>query len=122
MLTARAALEMFRDMKISLTPLRNYLDGDLSDIIAKPVIVRSENVIELLQLYLDNQISDQTILDWVNTIWFTDYFEYYTPQADSIASVMTELEMIDEDGYIFNKEIANIFIKVLRNNAEYYST
>ena len=118
MFSSRVMLEKFRDHEITHAELQQYLQGDLSDVIAYPVVVKSENIIDLLQSYLNGSASEQTILDWVNTIWFKDYYDYYDPQSNSMASVMTELEMIDEDGHELTPEQARIYVDCLQRNKD----
>jgi len=114
----RTMLEKFRDHEISYDEVRKYLQGDLSSVIANPIVVNTKNIIDLLQSYLRGNTNEQTILDWVNIIGFADYYSYYDPQSNSMASVMTELEMIDEDGHELTPEQARIYVDCLQRNKD----
>ena len=49
-------------------------------------------------------------MDWVNVVWFTDLFEYNSLEEESIASVVSLLETLDEDDAQFsNKELMKTF-------------
>jgi hypothetical protein len=64
-------------------------------------------------------ISLQELIDWVNVVWFTDLFEYNTSEEESISSVMSSLETLDEDDVQFaNKEFEDM-IKCLHKNEIY---
>ena len=58
-------------------------------------------------------------MDWVNIIWFTDLYEYNLAEEESIASVITLLETLDEDDVaLSNDEFLNM-VKCLENNKIY---
>ncbi|MDQ2087475.1 hypothetical protein RBH29_13670 [Herbivorax sp. ANBcel31] len=63
-------------------------------------------------------ISKQNLLDWVNTVWFSGLFEYCDENCDCIASVMNELEEIDEDGREITYDKIKKYIYALENNIE----
>ena len=72
----------------------------------------------LLESFQKGDISKQQLLDWVNTVWFSGLFEYCDENCDSIASVMNELEEIDEEGKELTFEKINKYIHALENNIE----
>lgn len=110
-------LEQFRDLRLSKEGLLSLLPKDHELInLVMPIKVCTCHVIQLLLKYQEQSVTEQTILDWVNTIWFSGWFEYCDEQADSIASVMNELEEIDEDGKNLTHEKVELFIKALKNN------
>jgi hypothetical protein len=108
----------FRDLEITKEVFNQTINKNIQfkgDLIE----VTNQHVIRLLEAYLNGSINEQQILDWVNTIWFSGYYEYSDEYADSIASVMNELEEIDEVGKELTREKAVIFIEALKNNIEY---
>ena len=115
----REVLESYRDLKTG----KKELDAEISRQNSRypknpPVIVLSTHVIELLRRYQSGELSESRILEWVNTVWFSGWFEYADNQSDSIASVMNELEELDEEGKVLTKEMVEKYIGALEKNAE----
>jgi hypothetical protein len=71
-----------------------------------------------LTAYKNRKIKIENLVDWVNTIWFTDLYSYDDSQADSIASVIDKLEELDEDGREITKCDIDKYICTLSNNQE----
>lgn len=95
------------------------MGGDLIAIcVENPEKVFATDVINLLSFYRENKISLKQLLDWVNTIWFTELFEYDDNQCDSIASVLNKLEELDEEGNCLTKSDIDLYIDALSKNAE----
>ena len=113
-------LNDFLKLKLSLTELKEIMGNDLYNItVKKPINVRAKDVAFLIGQYLSEEISLQKMMDWVNIIWFTDLYEYNLAEEESIASVMTLLETLDEDDAAFsNDEFLNM-VKCLENNKIY---
>lgn len=112
-------LTKFKNLEIYKNELTNLFNTDLkATVISKPIIVYASDVIKLLEFFRSGKITVQELLDWVNTIWFTDLFDYNDSQSDSIASVMNELEEVDEN--IDKLSTSNIerYIRALSNNIE----
>lgn len=110
-----ARLEQFRDLKISKQELYEYR---IKISIETPIKVCSEHVIDLLNGYKSGLKTQKAILEWVNTIWFSGWFEYCDEQCDSIASVMNCLEEIDEEGKELTFEKVELYLEALRHNLE----
>lgn len=89
---------------------KNNYNNDL-----EPIIVNKEHLIKLLE----SDLSNIEILEWVNFIWFSDFYDYNDNESDSIASVVDYLEELDE-GKIFNDNIRNEMIISLRDNKEFF--
>lgn len=107
------------DLKILKNQLLELLPKRLNKLkIDKPVQICSIHLIAVLEKYQTGTISEKTVLDWVNTVWFSGLYEYCDEQCDSIASVTNELEEIDEDGKQLTTEKADKYIHALRNNIE----
>lgn len=82
-------------------------------------IVKAQDVICAIIMFKSGEISQVELLDWVNTLWFSDLFDYADEQCDSIASVMTELETLDEDGACYSLHDFDQMIAALKSNREY---
>jgi hypothetical protein len=109
-------LEQFRDLKITKNELYSFIQKEFKT--NQPVEVCSVHLVTLLLGYQKGSINEQNILDWVNTIWFSDWFMYCEEQCDSIASVMNQLEEIDEEGKKLTKEKVANYINALGQNIE----
>jgi len=112
-------LEQFRDLKISKDKLNELLPLGLKNTtIVKPVEICNNHLIILLEYYQNSKIDKTMLLDWVNTVWFSDLFDYCDENCDSIASVMNELEEIDEEGKELTNQKITYYIHALKSNIE----
>ena len=93
---SKVLLADFLDFKKSKSDLIQFFGEDLLNAAGPSLQVTTKDVITAIDRYLRNEISKNQLLDWVNVLWFTDLFEYNDSEADSIASVMTMLETLDE--------------------------
>ena len=82
-------------------------------------IVAAQDVACAVEKFMGGEISQAELLDWVNTVWFSDLFDYADEQCDSIASVMVELETLDEDGASYSVRDFEQMIAALKSNREY---
>jgi hypothetical protein len=64
------------------------------------------------------KVYKETCDSWVNTIWFTDLFEYEDEHSDSMASVFDKLEELDENNRILTAVDINKYIEALLKNEE----
>jgi len=95
------------------TPL---IQARVSD--AEREFVTNTDVIKAIKKFRVSEISLQTFVDWVNTLWFVDsLFVYRDDQIDSIASVMDLLEELDEEGVTYTDDEYNRMITALESNA-----
>lgn len=119
MIELRNILEKYKNVEISKGELLKLVGEDLSTLkLEKPIEICTSDVIALLENYKHGKISDKDLLDWVNTIWFTDLYKYCDSEADSIASVMNELEEADEDIEKIALSRIKKYIEALKNNIE----
>ena len=112
-------LEDFRDMRIFKTELYSKLNESLVEAWKdEPLTIYTDDVVKLLVSYRDGVLSFENMLDWVNVIWFSEFYDYDDIQCDSIASIMNILEELDE-GYITltNADIER-YIAALQSNQE----
>ena len=113
-------LNDFLKAKISLNQLKDKLGNDLHNVTIKtPQKVYASDLIFLINQYVSGEISLQEMVDWVNVVWFTDLFEYNTSEEESIASVISLLETLDEDDVqVSDKELMDM-IECLSHNKVY---
>ena len=114
-------LEKFRDLKIRRSELSEGGKIDLFNVTPeqnKPVPISPEHVIILLNKLKSQEISKARLLEWVNTVMFTDLFDYAEEYQDSIASVIGELEEIDEEGKDLTPEKLDLLLAAMQNNTE----
>lgn len=113
----REILSKFKAMTVDTEQLKNVLGEDLYNVPnIKPERVSAQDVIMIMEKYISDNISLNQVLDWVNIVWFTDLYTYNPAEEDSIASVMTLLETLDEEGVEFTKEDFIEMIDSLKNN------
>lgn len=112
-------LEAFRDLKICKEELLKNLNVEsLNKLKEKEIVMISRvHVIKLLESFKTESINESELLDWVNTIWFSDVYDYIDEEVDSIASVMNELEEIDE-GVKLDEVKIDLLIESLKSNKQ----
>ena len=89
---------MFKRFEVNLQALKTKLGEDLyniSDI--SPEKITAEDVIYAIVEYRTKVISLQDLVNRVDVIWFSNLYEYAEKEDNSIASVITLLETLDED-------------------------
>ncbi len=113
-------LNDFLKAKINLKQLKEELGYDLYNVaINTPQKVYATDLIFFINQYVSGKISLQEIVDWVNVVWFTDLFEYNTAEEESIASVISLLETLDEDDIQFSDKEFMDMIECLSKNKIY---
>lgn len=113
-------LKKFKALEIDIKQLRDELGNDLYNIPdIKAEKVYAKDVCFIIEQYLSGQITMQTLLDWVNVIWFTELYVYNSKEEDSIASVITALETMDEDDVDFSHKDFTRMIDNLKSNISY---
>ena len=113
-------LNDFLKIKINLNQLKKELGDDLYNVtITTPRKVYAEDLIFLITQYISRKITLQEIVDWVNVVWFTDLFEYNSLEEESISSVISSLETLDEDDVQFSDNEFIDMIECLSNNKVY---
>lgn len=115
----RERLEKFRDLIITKQQLISSIPENHRRLpMSQPVEIRNNHVIKLLQCFKENILTEQSLLEWVNTIWFSGWYEYCDEHSDSIASVLNELEEIDEEGKKLTLDKVELFLNALEQNIE----
>jgi hypothetical protein len=109
----------FKELRISKKELIDKLGENLiSSTTDDPVVINTADVINVLTAFKIGKIALDQLLDWVNTIWFTDLFDYNDDQCDSIASVLDQLEELDEESKELTESDINKYINALLENKE----
>ncbi|MEA4833309.1 MAG: hypothetical protein VB118_11940 [Oscillospiraceae bacterium] len=112
-------LNDFKDLKITKKELEEKIGTtQLKNGIHNPIEITAQDVVNLLKAYQSSRITIDMLLQWVNTVWFTDLFTYSDNYCDSIASVMNKLEEIDENGYILANNEIEKYVQALITNTE----
>jgi len=112
-------LKSFVKLESSKDDLINKFGDDLFNVSVTPETVTSQDVLSVIQKIKNNEVDLSSLIDWVNIIWFTDLFEYSDRESDSIASVMTVLETLDEEGVCLTDEDFDKMSMCLIQNIEY---
>ena len=83
--TIEAYLTQFRDLKITRKMLLDILpQGTLTTTnLGVEIEVCSSHVINLLRQYNLNRTSTDGLLEWVNTVWFSEWFIYNEHEEES---------------------------------------
>jgi len=82
-------------------------------------VLSTHDVLKALRQYRNGEITQEVLLEWVNIVWFTELYNCADGQDGSIASVMAELEMLDEDDMFFSDEDYIRMIAALERNFEF---
>ena len=112
-------LDKFKKCEIGVSDLKYHLGDDLYNIsISNPETICASDVICVIKKFLDNVITKQDLVDWVNVVWFTELFSYKASEENSIASVVSLLEALDEEDVCFTNEDYLKMLDDLKNNKE----
>lgn len=115
MVEARKKLCLFRDGVLTKQDINKIIH---SQEFTDEIIVNKDHVIRVLERYKNGEISLEQLIEWVNVIWFTDYFVYPEDQSDSISSVMVEIEALDELENEPAPSVIDHYIECLNKNIE----
>ena len=113
-------LSLYRELKISKSELQQAIGEDLHNVECKKAYsIKRSDVVNAIQLYKNGAISKDTLVEWVNVVWFTELFVFDDEDADSIVSVLEVLETMDEDGVVVSENELSEMIASLNSNTEY---
>lgn len=116
-------LNAFLDFKATKKDLIDTYGEDLYNVEVEPVTVSASHVVSAIDKFDTEEIDVAMLLDWVNVVWFTDLFEYSEHEADSISSVLSVLETLDEEGVVLTEnDLANMRSSLLNNQEFIYTT
>ncbi|WP_430885853.1 hypothetical protein [Fusibacter sp. JL216-2] len=117
MMNYSKVLEDFRDLKINKGDVIGIGGTGIFNETETTVMICNSHVVNLLEHFISGEIDDIRALEWVNTVWFSDVFDYCEEGCDCIASVMSRLERIDED-FNLNPNTAEMLLNALEENIE----
>ena len=113
-------LSLYRELKISKSEWQQAIGEDLHNVECKKAYsIKRSDVVNAIQLLQNGTISKDTLLEWVNIVWFTELFVFDDEDADSIVSVLEVLETMDEDGVVISENELSEMITALSSNTEY---
>ena len=114
-------LNDYKSFRAALSDLEAVYGSDLLNAAnSKVEIVYTDDVVYAIEMYRTGKIAKTELVDWVNTLWFCNaLYDYADEQCDSIASVMNELETLDEDGACYTDGDFERMIAALKRNQEY---
>ena len=113
-------LSLYCELKISKSELQQAIGEDLHNVECKKAYcIKRSDVVNAIQLYKNGAISKDTLVEWVNVVWFTELFVFDDEDADSIVSVLEVLETMDEDDVIISENELSEMITALNSNTEY---
>lgn len=113
-------LSLYRELKIRKSELQQAIGEDLHNVECKKAYcIKRSDVVNAIQLLQNGTISKDTLLEWVNIVWFTELFVFDDEDADSIVSVLEVLETMDEDGVVISENELSEMITALSSNTEY---
>ena len=108
--------ENFKHLKIPLAELKMNVPHKYFVCCDDKIIVFKEDLENLLTKYKNKAISKSDLLDWVNTVWISELFEYDEKYCDTIADIMNELEEADEREEVLDDHNINKYLSSLENS------
>lgn len=113
-------LEKFRDLKISKNELSRAIDqipfGNYEGVLLP------NHVIHLLKAFIEKKISQEDIINWVNIIWWKQWFGCPEEYNESVSSVIGELDMLEDIPHLRTNHLTNdeaqYYINALKNNED----
>lgn len=113
-------LDLYRNLKISKSELQQVLGEDLHNVECKKAyLIKGNDVANALLMLQNGEITVDTLVEWVNVVWFTELYVFDDEEADSIISVFEVLETMDEEGVIVSDDEFTQMITALTSNSEY---
>jgi hypothetical protein len=113
-------LQAFKSFNISKDELCHAIGDDLYNAkVSVTEVVEIADVTQAVQKYMNSEITLPALLDWTNILMFTDLFDFADGCDGSIASVLSFLETLDEDGVTATDDDFKRMIQSLENNTEF---
>ncbi|MCD8294769.1 MAG: hypothetical protein LUE27_05975 [Clostridia bacterium] len=119
-MTVKDAAKKYLNFQIGTEEYR-FVAGEslISVSLEDAVLVSANHVIAAMSRLLDGSISLEELVDWVNVVWFSDAYEFDDSRTDSIVSVMSQLECLDQEGVSFAKDQYLEMIRCLDENLNF---
>lgn len=119
-MTVKDAAGMYLSFRISAEQFRSVAGESLISVsLEDAVMVSANHVIAAISRLLDGAISLEELVEWVNVVWFSDAYEFDDFRTDSIVSVMSQLECLDQEGVSFAKDQYLEMIRCLDENLNF---
>lgn len=113
-------LSLYCELKNSRSELQQAIGEDLHNIeCQKAYRIKRSDVVNAIQLLGNGTISKDALVEWVNMVWFTEFYVFDDEDADSIVSVLDVLETMDEEGVVVSENELSEMITALTSNTEY---
>ena len=113
-------LDLYRNLKINKSELQQALGEDLHNVECKKAyLIKGNDVANAIRMLQDGEIAVDTLVDWVNIVWFTELYVFDDEEADSIISVFEVLETMDEEDVVVSDDEFTQMIEALTSNSEY---
>lgn len=113
-------LDLYRNLKISKSELQQALGEDLHNVeFKKAYLIKGNDVANAIRMLQNGEVAVDTLVDWVNVVWFTELYVFDDVEADSIISVFEVLETMDEEGVVVSDDEFTQMIEALTSNLEY---
>ena len=113
-------LDLYRNLKINKSELQQALGEDLHNVECKKAyLIKGNDVANAIRMLQNGEIAVDTLVDWVNVVWFTELYVFDNVEADSIISVFEVLETMDEEGVVVSDDEFTQMIEALTSNLEY---
>lgn len=110
--------EKYKCLEIPLAKLKTLVPPKFFNLCMKTCVVYKEDVEKLLICYQKKIITKDEVIDWVNTIRFSELFDIDDLYCDSIASIMDELEEADERDNVLTQYNIDRYLNALEKNVE----
>jgi hypothetical protein len=108
----RKYIEEFRDLRINRKQLYDLVKTEQ----AERITVYNRHLIYVLEEYIKGNIDQERLLEWVNTIWFSELYKYDESERECIGNIISELEELDERTNPLSIDEARHYILALRKN------
>ncbi|HLC07644.1 MAG TPA: hypothetical protein VJJ26_05700 [Candidatus Babeliales bacterium] len=111
----RDLLEKVRDLKLNKDDVPTLTYEDENDLLADPVIIERQHLINLLKRFKQERITQEDLFDWIHFVWFSDFFTCADDDADCITGVVQVLEELEEEGDIMPEEVEHCLYALEHN-------
>ncbi len=113
--------KLFRDLAITRKELKEMLGYDIvyvSGPNVSPIDIGTEHVMRVLTQYREGAIARERLVEWAVTIYWMEAFTYRDGQDECIASVVSDLEDLDDCDKDLTTEEIDRYIWALSTNTD----
>lgn len=113
-------LSLYRELKISRSELQQAIGEDLHNVECKKAYrIRRSNIVNAIKLFRNGIIDKDTLMEWINVIWFTALYMFDYKDVHSIVSVLDVLITMDDESIVLSDCDFSEMIIALTLNMEY---